>query len=238
MVDLSAGEARSVGIPRVRRQRGRKGTAINSEDFRLLRLSCGLTREAAAAVLRVGVRTVCNWENGCTRVPYSAFKLLRVIRGYELPGKAWAGFRLVDEVLWSPEGRPFYAHEFAYLWLLVAMARAFRLHYARSATAAPAEPAALAGTADVAGAGRTPGPAGDPGSDGAPRRHSPGERGLPAPPLLPPAPPFAFAARAPGTAAPGWKAGLSAKVAVPSNTATYGNSCHHDQTEASFTSGA
>ena len=42
-------------------------------------------------------------------VPYTAFKLMRILRGYELPNHHWKGYRIVGDTLWSPEGLAFQA---------------------------------------------------------------------------------------------------------------------------------
>ena len=59
-------------------------------------------------------------------MPYAAFKLMRILRGYELPGAAWKGYRLVGDTLWSPEGLAFRADEQRWWSLTVLMARQFR----------------------------------------------------------------------------------------------------------------
>ncbi|MCW5604006.1 MAG: helix-turn-helix domain-containing protein [Burkholderiales bacterium] len=90
------------------------------------RLKAAMTRDQAAQVLGVAPRTVRNWEAGRSRVPYSAFKLLRILGGYALPGQAWRGFYLRGDTIWSPEGRSFQATDLAWWGLTVAMARTFR----------------------------------------------------------------------------------------------------------------
>lgn len=90
------------------------------------RLKAAMTRDQAAAVLGVAPKTVRNWEAGRSRVPYSAFKLLRILGGYALPGQAWHGFYLRGDTLWSPEGKAFQAADLAWWGLTVAMARSFR----------------------------------------------------------------------------------------------------------------
>ncbi len=89
------------------------------------RLKSGFTRRGAAEVLGVQPQTIRNWEAGRSRVPYSAFKLLRILGGYALPGEAWRGFYLRGDTLWSPEGKPFQASDLAWWGLTVAMARSF-----------------------------------------------------------------------------------------------------------------
>lgn len=94
--------------------------------FRETRQVCCLSIPAAAKLLRVTERTIQNWESGRTEVPYAAFKLMRLLRGYELPGEAWRGFRLVGDTLWSPEGLAFKAADHYWWSLTCRMASEFR----------------------------------------------------------------------------------------------------------------
>jgi hypothetical protein len=80
----------------------------------------------AGKLFRVTPRTVQNWEAGRAMVPYAAFKLMRIMRGYELPGHAWKGWRLVGDTLWTPEGHGF-KPEYQRWWSLTCrMAAEFR----------------------------------------------------------------------------------------------------------------
>lgn len=99
---------------------------IDSEGFKVERLKAGLTRERAADLLGVTGKTLRNWEAGRTSIPYSAFKLLRILGGYALPGPAWEGFYLRGDTIWSPEGKAFQSYDLAWWGLTVAMARSFR----------------------------------------------------------------------------------------------------------------
>jgi Phage protein len=76
--------------------------------------------------LRVSERTVHNWEAGRVRIPYAAYKLIRILRGYELPGFEWKGYRLIGDTLWSPENRPFRAADARWWTLTVQMAHEYR----------------------------------------------------------------------------------------------------------------
>ncbi len=91
-------------------------------------MSCLLSRKACAALLGVSVKTVRNWDTGRHRVPWSAVKLLRIVRQGDLGAlvPSWAGWTLSGGVLRSPEGRCFEPHESSWWALLVAQARAFR----------------------------------------------------------------------------------------------------------------
>lgn len=102
-------------------------TKITAAQFRELRLYSLLSVADAAKVLHVTERTVHNWESGSTRVPYAAFKLLRILRGYELPGDSWRGWVLYRDVLITPEGHHLRAADGAYWSLLAAQAQQFRV---------------------------------------------------------------------------------------------------------------
>src|SRR5690606_1400010 len=111
--------------PRQLGQNSKHIKAILAERFRRDRLSCWLTPAQAAKVLHVSERTLHNWESGATRVPYTAYKLMRVLRGCELPLLAgprepcWRGFYFQGGKLITPEGRSFVGSDFAWLALLV-----------------------------------------------------------------------------------------------------------------------
>jgi DNA-binding transcriptional regulator YiaG len=51
------------------------------ERFHVERMTAGLTQVQAAEYLGVSVRTMRNWETGCNRIPYPAFKLVRMRAG-------------------------------------------------------------------------------------------------------------------------------------------------------------
>lgn len=76
--------------------------------------------------MRVSTRTLHNWEAGRVRIPYAAYKLIRILRGYELPGHAWKGYRLIGDTLWSPENLPFHAADARWWSLTVQMAHEYR----------------------------------------------------------------------------------------------------------------
>jgi transcriptional regulator with XRE-family HTH domain len=100
---------------------------VDCDDFRYARERLGWSVDRCAAFLQVHVRTLQNWERGRVRIPYSAFRLLRVRAGLAAPANGWDGwFFGADGVIWSPEGRSFLASEMSYLSLVFAMARAWR----------------------------------------------------------------------------------------------------------------
>lgn len=108
---------------------------INPQDFRDLRRASGLTRKQAAEALDVTERTIQNWENGGARIPWMAFKLLRVIRGHALPGYQWEGWTVRGDTLYSPDGRAFPAPSLYYLEHTFAQARLWRQMYSASGRA-------------------------------------------------------------------------------------------------------
>lgn len=142
------------GVPlRHRNRRARKHFPVTAARFREARLSCFLTVEGCADLLRVSVRTVQNWEAGTVRPPYAAYKLMRVLRGGKMLGPEWRGFTVRADRLNTPEGHTFRSGDLAWWSLLVRQAREFRRIMAqrradgaarsgerRAATAAPSAP--------------------------------------------------------------------------------------------------
>ena len=108
---------------------------IHPHDFADLRKASGLTRLQAAEELNVTPRTIQNWETGGARIPWMAYRMLRVLRGAALPGVSWDGWTVRGSQLFSPSGRAFDA-----VWLLdventFAQARLWRQMYAASGRA-------------------------------------------------------------------------------------------------------
>jgi hypothetical protein len=122
---------------------------IDAAAFADVRIICGLDVGRAARLLHVAPRTVRRWESGRCRVPYAAFRLLRLMAAGRVLCGPWREFSVRGETLWTPEGKAFKAHELAYLWLTFAMARRWQADYAargaldRSLQGLP--PAALSG---------------------------------------------------------------------------------------------
>jgi hypothetical protein len=85
----------------------------------------GIGVVACADLLRVSERTIRGWESGATRIPYAAYKLLRLLKGGKVLGPAWRDFFIRGNVLVTPEGHRFEAGELGWLSLLVLRARAF-----------------------------------------------------------------------------------------------------------------
>ncbi|MEZ0245955.1 MAG: VC1465 family Xer recombination activation factor [Methylophilaceae bacterium] len=106
---------------------------VDHEKFYETRRMACLTREEAACLLHVTERTVRLWESGKSSIPYAAYKLLRLLTGGELPGKAWEGWTIRGDSLWSPTGRRFDAASLSYLELTFSMARNWKEDYDRKA---------------------------------------------------------------------------------------------------------
>ena len=51
-------------------------------------------------MLQVTARTIMHWEEGKTRIPYSAFKLLRIRANGEFLDGAWNGWVIRGDTLW------------------------------------------------------------------------------------------------------------------------------------------
>jgi transcriptional regulator with XRE-family HTH domain len=98
--------------------------------FKVLCLDAGLKVPDVARTLQVTERTVYAWFSGKTAVPYSAYKLLRILNRFELPG--WPGWHMHSGKLWTPEGFAFDQTDGQWWSLLVRQARAFRAAYARA----------------------------------------------------------------------------------------------------------
>ena len=81
--------------------------------------SLGLSRADCAKFLHVTERTLHNWESGRHDIPFAAYKLLRLVTGQELPGKAWDGWSISGGKLWTPEGYGLNPRDAAWWSLLV-----------------------------------------------------------------------------------------------------------------------
>ena len=108
---------------------------IDPQDFRDLRKQSGMTRRAAAEALDVTPRTIQNWETGGARIPWMAFRMLRILRGYALPGCHWEGWTLQGDKLYPPGGRALDVGNLLHLGLVFAQAKLWRQMYTRSGRA-------------------------------------------------------------------------------------------------------
>jgi DNA-binding XRE family transcriptional regulator len=106
---------------------------IEPQDFADLRKQAGMTRREAAQALDVTPRTIQNWETGGSRIPWMAHRMLRILRGYALPGKEWEGWTIDGDTLHAPNGRHFTAAELQHIEQVFGMARLWRQTYTRKA---------------------------------------------------------------------------------------------------------
>lgn len=95
--------------------------------FHLERVTARLTQRQAADYLGVTPRTMRNWETGRTRIPYPAFKLIRMRAGGIVHAPGWDGWRFGrGGALFSPDGRSFQPWELYHLRLVFSMSRYFQ----------------------------------------------------------------------------------------------------------------
>lgn len=100
---------------------------VDRAAFHLERRTAGLTQAEAARFLGVTERTIRNWEKGGTRIPYPAFRLIRMRAGGIVHALGWDGWRFGrDGALFSPEGHAFQPWELSQLRLVFRMAEHFR----------------------------------------------------------------------------------------------------------------
>ena len=104
---------------------------IEPQDFCDMRKRADLTRKQAADLFDVTVRTIQNWETGGARIPWLAFRMLRILTGCALPGKVWEGWTVHGDRLYAPNGRWFDANLLGQMERVYAMARLWRQDYAR-----------------------------------------------------------------------------------------------------------
>lgn len=119
MVDLSTGQGATAMKPNEARK------WIDPEQFRLSRHRAELNRKQAAEMLDVTLKTIRNWEESRSPVPYTAFRVMRLLGGYVLNGKAWEGWTMWKGKLYSPEGRSFEPHELRHISNYFTSARLF-----------------------------------------------------------------------------------------------------------------
>lgn len=96
------------------------------ERFHVERRTAGLTQKQTAEYLGVSLRTVRNWETGANRIPYPAFKLVRMRAKAIVHVEGWEGWRFArDGALVTPDGRSFQPWELQNLQLVVGLARRY-----------------------------------------------------------------------------------------------------------------
>lgn len=96
---------------------------IDPADFYLMRRRAFLTTEQAARLLDVTNRTLQNWEKGRVRIPYTAYRVLKIKVGYVFNDEFFEDWFVRGDTLWSPENRGFKPHELRYLSNYLWMAR-------------------------------------------------------------------------------------------------------------------
>jgi DNA-binding XRE family transcriptional regulator len=104
---------------------------IEPRDFLDMRRRADLTRKQAADLLDVTARTIQNWETGGARIPWLAYRMLRILTGYALPGKVWEGWTIHGDRLYAPNGRWFDANSMEQIEQVYSMARLWRQDYTR-----------------------------------------------------------------------------------------------------------
>nr|WP_255632036.1 VC1465 family Xer recombination activation factor [Rhodoferax sp. U2-2l] len=106
--------------------------ATLGERFKILLLDAGLSPEQAGKELHVSPRTIRYWISGKVLVPYAAYRLIRIMRLFDLPCQGWDGWHMHSGRLWSPEGYAFLPHDANWWALLVRRAEGFGRQYARA----------------------------------------------------------------------------------------------------------
>ena len=109
----------------------RETCAVLGSRFRILLSDAGLSPDQAAKLLHVTPRTIRYWISGRVMVPYAAYRLVRVMRLFELPCEGWDGWHMHSGKLWSPEGFGFTPHDSNWWSLLVRRASLFGQMYER-----------------------------------------------------------------------------------------------------------
>jgi DNA-binding XRE family transcriptional regulator len=102
---------------------------IDPQDFQDMRKHADLTRKQTADLLDVTVRTIQNWETAGARIPWIAYRMLRILTGYAMPGKAWEGWTLHRDRLIAPNGRWYDANSLEQIEQVFGMARLWRQDY-------------------------------------------------------------------------------------------------------------
>ncbi len=96
---------------------------IAPSDFHLMRRRAFLTTEEAAKLLDVTHKTLQNWEKGRVRIPYTAYRVLKIKVGYLFNDDHFKDWFVRGDTLWSPEGTGFKPHELRYISNYFWMAR-------------------------------------------------------------------------------------------------------------------
>jgi transcriptional regulator with XRE-family HTH domain len=108
------------------------------ETFYIERRTAGMSQPEAARYLGVTVRTIRNWENGSHRIPYPAFRLIRMRAGGIVHVPGWEGWKFsANGALFSPDGRSFQPWQLQQLRLVFSMAEHFRRQHQAGAGGDP-----------------------------------------------------------------------------------------------------
>lgn len=98
---------------------------IDPDAFYTARRRAGLDVINTADLLQVDPRTIRNWENGVCKIPYAAFRLLRMSAGYSILHGEWSGWGFHNGTLYAPEGRGFKPYELRYISTYISLAKHF-----------------------------------------------------------------------------------------------------------------
>lgn len=79
---------------KTRPSKARETRLIRSARLKIMLVDLGLNADSAGKMLHVHPRTVRYWISGKTLIPYSAYKLLCVLTGSELPCTGWEGWKI------------------------------------------------------------------------------------------------------------------------------------------------
>lgn len=100
---------------------------VTPERFKDARKRLRWSLDQAADYLWVTSRTIRNWESGQARIPYAAYRLLRLRSGHAVMAQGWDGWEFSTQgALISPAGRLFHVHELEQIERVFAQAQLWR----------------------------------------------------------------------------------------------------------------
>jgi len=119
-----------------------------------------LSRQACAEYLGVSLRTVRHWDAGRNRVPWSAVRLLRLMRNGDLGAlmPAWSGWVLNRNGLVAPDGKVYTQHTMRHWWWTCEQALFWQQRHSLEASAGRRPETPLTSEAIEAGASGMPPP--------------------------------------------------------------------------------
>ena len=118
-----ANKSRFPKMPKPKDAKKQARIYIDPSDFNLMRHRAFLTTQQTAELLDVTHRTVLNWEKGKARIPYTAYRVLKMKVGYVFNDEHFHDWFVKGDTLWSPEGRGFKPQELRYIANYFWMAR-------------------------------------------------------------------------------------------------------------------